>query len=273
MRYVFDHHTTGEDERLHAMAALLDPFSQYGLRRCGVGPGWTCLEIGAGNGSLSQWLADVVAPDGMVVATDLELALMEGRGGDHLRVERYDVVNDEMPIESPDLVFMRAVIHHLRERRAVLERVAQSVKPGGWVYIEEPDFTFGELVEPESQRAFWTEFMEWAGTAGIDYRTGHHLAQWMDKAGLVDIACDIRTPIYHGGSTFAQYLDTSVGMLGDKLTAHGIDSALLEEFHRLHHDPSHWTRPLSFVACAGRRPIPTVGSELLSHPGTPANGQ
>ena len=52
--YVWQHDLKGERDRLRLMSNLLDPSSEFHLLRLGITPGWHCLEIGAGNGSLSQ---------------------------------------------------------------------------------------------------------------------------------------------------------------------------------------------------------------------------
>jgi ubiquinone/menaquinone biosynthesis C-methylase UbiE len=39
-----------------------------------VRPGWRCLELGCGNGSIAQALAERVAPAGHVVASDIDLS-------------------------------------------------------------------------------------------------------------------------------------------------------------------------------------------------------
>ena len=63
-KYVWQHDLKGESDRLRLMSDLLDPSSEFHLLRIGVATGWRCLEIGAGNGSLSQWLAQRVGPFG-----------------------------------------------------------------------------------------------------------------------------------------------------------------------------------------------------------------
>ena len=53
------------------MSALLDPMHRSCIEKLGLKPGWRCLEVGCGNGSISQWLAGVVGPDGLAVASDI----------------------------------------------------------------------------------------------------------------------------------------------------------------------------------------------------------
>src|SRR5215475_3607461 len=96
-KYVWQHRLKGEPDRLRLMSDLLDPSSEFHLLRIGITAGWRCLEIGAGNGSLSQWLAQRVGPAGHVTASDINIDLMKGIGGDNLEVRKFDVVHEEPP--------------------------------------------------------------------------------------------------------------------------------------------------------------------------------
>jgi len=80
-KYVWQHDLKGEAHRLRLMSDLLDPSSEAHLLRIGVTDGWSCLEIGAGNGSLSQWLAQRVGPAGHVIASDIHIDLIGGHFG------------------------------------------------------------------------------------------------------------------------------------------------------------------------------------------------
>ena len=51
-----------EDERLSLLEQLFDPTTRR--RRALVRPGWRCLEVGAGRGSMAVWLAEQVGPSG-----------------------------------------------------------------------------------------------------------------------------------------------------------------------------------------------------------------
>ena len=52
MAYLFTHEDKAERERLAAIEAGLDPFTIDFLQTIGVAEGWTCLEVGAGAGSV-----------------------------------------------------------------------------------------------------------------------------------------------------------------------------------------------------------------------------
>src|SRR5262245_11804479 len=64
-----------EGERLSLLEQIFDPASRR--RRDLVQPGWRCLEVGAGRGSMAAWLADRVGESGQVVATDVDVTYLE----------------------------------------------------------------------------------------------------------------------------------------------------------------------------------------------------
>jgi len=87
-KYTLPHGLVGEQQRLALMSALLDPVERVCIARLGVRPGWRCLELGCGNGSIAQTLAERVAPTGHVVASDIDLAYLEGLQVPRLEVRR-----------------------------------------------------------------------------------------------------------------------------------------------------------------------------------------
>jgi SAM-dependent methyltransferase len=77
--YAYDNALAAQRERLRTLETLFDSGTIAELEARGVGPGWRCLEVGAGGGSIALWLADRVAPGGAVVATDLDTTVLDGR--------------------------------------------------------------------------------------------------------------------------------------------------------------------------------------------------
>src|SRR5918911_3842606 len=138
--YVFDQAWQREATRLGSLQALLAPATQRHLAARGVGPGWRCLEVGAGAGSIACWLADRVGPGGHVVATDLDTRFLERHARPNLDVRRHDVVHDPLETDAYDLVHARALLEHLPERDQVLPRLIAALRPGGWLVVEDIDF-------------------------------------------------------------------------------------------------------------------------------------
>jgi len=251
--YVWQHELKGEPERLRMMSDVLDPASRGHLERIGVVEGWRCLEIGAGNGSLSQWLAKRVGPTGKVIASDINVDLMRGIATDNLDVCRFDVVKDEPPGAPFDLIVMRALLHHLPERRAVVSRLVKWLKPGGWVMLEEPDFYPTWAVEPPTQHQFWNDFVKWAAAHQIDYYVGRNVAPWLAQEGMTDLSAEGHTIVYNGASEFAKWWIYSIAEVAEQFKKEaGVSSAVLDEFYRLYQDPNYWTMSIAFTATTGK---------------------
>src|SRR4051812_7514193 len=109
-----DTNDTAEHERLALLEEVFDPFSRASLDRIGVRPGWSCLEVGAGRGSVARELA-ARAGARNVTATDLSTRLLGPIAELGIRVLRHDVLRDEAP-GAFDLIHCRFVLEHLPRR-------------------------------------------------------------------------------------------------------------------------------------------------------------
>ena len=88
-----------EDERLSLLEEIFDPLSRQ--RRALVQPGWRCLEVGAGRGSMAVWLAQQVGPSGHVVATDVDTTYLDRLHLPNLEVRRHNILDDSLDLPKP----------------------------------------------------------------------------------------------------------------------------------------------------------------------------
>lgn len=140
MPYAFDNAWQQARQRLTALETWLDPGTIRHLEALGVVPGWHCLEVGAGGGSIAAWLGRRVGPAGRVLATDIDTRFLDTLDVPNLDVRRHDVVVDALPEASFDLVHTRLVLAHLPTRERALRRMVSALRPGGWPLAEEMDF-------------------------------------------------------------------------------------------------------------------------------------
>ncbi len=108
----------------------------------GLAPGKIVGEIGAGDGALSLRVAQAVAPNGRVYATELGEAK---RAGLKRNVDRAGAANVEI-LEAQtettglsaaccDAVFMRDVYHHLTAPEAILADIRKALRPGARLLV------------------------------------------------------------------------------------------------------------------------------------------
>src|SRR5437762_2556781 len=153
MPYLFTHEDKAERERLAAIEAAANPFTIECLEKIGVGEGWRCLEVGAGAGSIAEWLCRRVGPNGKVVATDLQTKFLETMEAPNLEIRRHDITTDELEAGAFDLVSARKVLEHLADPTAALRRMAAALRPGGWILVEDSDLaSFLRVSFPQRER-------------------------------------------------------------------------------------------------------------------------
>src|SRR5215208_1768130 len=192
--YLLDNAVAEAPARLAALASMYDATSVRHLLDRGVGPGWQCLEVGGGGGSIAAWLAHRVAPHGRVLATDLDPRFLETLSIPNLEVRRHDIVTDPLPERTFDLIHVRLVLVHLEQWEQVMERLIAALKPGGWLVDEEFDSASlppDPLVSPGE-----VLLKTYEGTArvmtdhGFDRRFGRRLFARMRAKGLVNVAAE-----------------------------------------------------------------------------------
>lgn len=109
----------------------------------GIGPGSRVADVGAGSGLLTVHLARAVRPNGRVVATDIDSAVLDllqsrlAAAGLADVVERR-VVGAEQPGLEPrsyDAVLLAEVDHYFTDEVAWLRDAAKALRPGGRIVI------------------------------------------------------------------------------------------------------------------------------------------
>src|ERR1700754_2749151 len=123
---------------LARIEALWDPGSRSLLDELGLGPGWRCLEVGAGGGSLVEWM---VGRGAAVTAVDIDTRFIDHLASDRVDVRCLDIRSDGLPAGGFDLVHARLVLEHLADRKKILRKLARALRRGGWIVIEDYEFS------------------------------------------------------------------------------------------------------------------------------------
>jgi SAM-dependent methyltransferase len=208
-----------ERERLHLLGRLMNPMTTRRLERLGVGRGWRCLEVGAGDGSVARWLAERVGPRGHVVATDLNPRFLGELGVAHVEVRRHDILHDDLETGHYDLVHCRALLMHFPEPERALARMAAALCPGGWLLVEEGDlgtFTAADLTHPAAAKfnrihRFAAETVQACGL--VDLYLGRRCRGLLERLGLTDVCDETTTWLCRGGGVGARFLQMGAQLL------------------------------------------------------------
>ena len=96
-----------ELNRLRSLEGVYDPTTIRHLEMIRVSEGWNCLEVGAGAGSVAQWLSIHVGPTGKVVATDIDPRFLRRISFPNLEIRQHDILKDDLEKGQYDLeIFM-----------------------------------------------------------------------------------------------------------------------------------------------------------------------
>ena len=247
-----------ESIRLGALEANRDPGTTRRLDMIGVGPGWRCLEIGAGRGSIARWLSARVAPDGRVVAADLDCRFLTGMP-ENVEVRTLDIRNDDVEPDAFDLVHCRALLMHLPDPALALGRMVAALRPGGVLLVEEGDY--GLLSYGGHPDAAWCtdlfhrRLAALASARIMNGYLGRHLPRLLIDAGLELVGGEVDTAIVRAGDTGYEFHRLTAQSAAPRLIAAGLmtedDAARVAAL--LAHPSTVLTAP-SVVAAWGRRP-------------------
>ncbi len=137
--YLLDNARRETSKRFDALSVLYDRDTIRHLENRGVSEGWSCLEVGGGGGSIAAWLAERVGSTGSVLVTDVDPRYLEFLRAQNVEVRRHNIATDPLPERAFDLIHVRLVLMHVREREQALARLVAALKPGGWLVDEEYD--------------------------------------------------------------------------------------------------------------------------------------
>lgn len=258
--YIFEHQWEQERRRLDLLEQIFDPGTKDYLGRIPLPPGGHCLEVGAGAGSIAQWLCDRVGPEGRVVATDLDTGFLEQLTEKNLEVRRHNVVTDQLEDGAFDLIHSRLVLDHIPERDMVVERLVVALRPGGWLVLE--DFDWSSLVTAPSCTAGdglrrVHEAMRIAFPAvGIQTDCGLCLPLAFRDAGLADVGAEGRVQVGLGGTQASAWWHLTLSKPRQALVDTGLisDDEFDEVLRALDDDRCCFLFP-TMITSWGRRPL------------------
>jgi SAM-dependent methyltransferase len=199
-RYILD----GSDDdlrRLLGIAQLLEGMARRAFLRAEVEEGWTAIECGCGPIGALAIMAEIVGPSGRVVGVDFGepavqrarsvLATLELENAQVFAADVHDL--DVGDLGGPfDLAYTRCFLMHQSDPAHTLARIAELVRPGGWIIVQEPLRSPAPHSHPpvEALGAYWELMHELAERVGVPHRTTNDLQRAAQNAGLEVVSVD-----------------------------------------------------------------------------------
>lgn len=263
-----------ELDRLQLQARVWEPAGRQLLDQLGPGDGSRVVDVGCGALGWLRLLSEWVGPDGEVIGTDIDDAMLNAAGRlvategmDNVTLVRDDLFASELEPSSFDLVHARFLIGPLGRGQEQMDSHLRLVRPGGTIALEELDPMSWHFVPsapalgidpwrpleaqliPLIKRAF--------DAAGGDTEA---FATQLDVFRRADIEPEVRAevlalppghPYLALPMEFATALD---GLLRTLVDPDELDAILTQARAELR-DPDRWGLTFTLTQCWGRRRV------------------
>lgn len=195
-------HEADELRRLELQGRYLEPVTRALFERAGITQGQAVLDFGCGAGDVSFLLAELVGPQGRVVAIDRSaeaLGTARARAAqrgltniEFVQADESQVGSAALPERSFDAVAGRLVLMYQRDAEATLRQLARAVKPGGAAAFQEFNLGSGGASAPRLPlfHLAWDWATRAAEATSLELHMGVKLPGLLRAAGLVDVEAE-----------------------------------------------------------------------------------
>lgn len=258
--YVLDSGSELGRRQLEYLEQLLDGPTTHVLAATPLPPGARCLDLGAGGGSITRWMAEHLSSPEQVSAVDIDVTHLDVPAG--VTVHRHDIGEGLPTRETFDLVHTRLLLMHLERRVEILRELVDVLAPGGRLVVGDQVFTGVQVVSAPSAadgelfRTVVETTIEQVGKpAGIDYDWAGTVDTVMADAGIEGIDTVVHHRTVRGGDSGMLLYGNYVRQVESRLLALGITAGQLRRFHEVVLDPRMRVWWFPFVCTTGRAPF------------------
>lgn len=230
---LFSFQHADEEERLKYLAQSCDPGTIHHLLSLNLNTSPRCLDIGPGYGSIPAWLAskaDINVSE--VVAADKDIKiLIKKLGGLDITLEESDIRDENVDLDTFDLIHTRFLMALLPEREDIIRRLVSWLRPGGYIVIT--DFYWDGSLLPQSEfkrvmEAMWSIL---SSRIGCDYTSILSTSERLSALGCDNIETISSTEQTQQAlnSFVAFWVSTLNSMKQDLLEVEGVTPAIFDK--------------------------------------------
>jgi SAM-dependent methyltransferase len=225
MAYTWDNAMDEGRRRLALLERALDPATIRRLDAIGVGEGWRCLDVGAGGGTICEWLLRRVGATGRVCAVDVDARFLRALSFPQFEVREEDILTADLSAGWFDLVHTRWTLMHLHTRDRVLLKLIDLLKPGGTLFVEESDSHPIETLDGTGWRDVSRRVFPIIALRGSKVDWARDLPYLVAQLGLRRLRAEAEHQYFFGGSELAEFWKISWKRVRDGVAASGGDVA------------------------------------------------
>lgn len=259
--YALDNDQKGAGTSLSWLAQMLDPGTKAILDGL-IPEGGSCLELGAGTGSIAGWMADRVGAKGDVVAVDIDKRHVQAH--QFLQIVEHDLrlgLPADLAEKKRRLIHARCLLAHLGNRDTFLNELADALAPGGYLVVEEWGADGAGRVEyspmPRTYE-LWTLYQQ---AMMANFRANGNDGRWPQRVHtrMVEAGLEARTltraESWRGGTAGCRLPISLSAQIEDDLVRHGMTRDDLEELRNHLNDKRVVLLANTTWSFIGRKPV------------------
>ena len=192
-------------DRLTILANATWDYSSKFLQSAGLSEGMSFLDLGCGNGAITNRVAMSFGPFTKMTAVDADESVLEfaridaAKKGVNVLYQVFDL-EGSWPAGEYDFIYVRLLLSHLRRPEELLLKIKSLLRPGGSIAIEDVDFN-GHFSYPASQafNRYVDIYRRIGEIKGVDPLIGPRLPGLVRGAGFTNIEMKVISPTYDSG--------------------------------------------------------------------------
>ncbi len=145
--YLYKNNLKYTAKRLEYLERIEDPYTFELISKLKLKKGSVCLELGAGKGSVDNHLCNIVGQKGLVHAVDIDTRFLRRYSKSQLLIVEKNIEDIELKNNRYDFIHSRHVLFHNKRYKEILDTLYRSLKPNGWILIEESDFLIWSAIK------------------------------------------------------------------------------------------------------------------------------
>ena len=153
------------------------------------------------------------------------------------------------------LVHCRFVLEHLPDRERVLDELVDQLRPGGWIVVQDADFSPTALAHSAPYARAMAAFDAVMALQGTDYAWTRQLPAGLTARQLVEVEATAEATWFPSGSEQARFWSSNLAVVRDRM----VEADLIDErtYTQAVSDLVHgtcWFPGIAVLAARGRRP-------------------
>lgn len=222
--YIFqEHQVDRETVRLKLLEEAFDGSTKNLLLKAGIGPGKNCLEVGAGGGSILNWMKAQVGEEGLVVGIDRNQGQLMYLAGKGLEIFIGDLLNFSHD-SLFDVIHARYVLVHNKNAMELINHLKKFLNQDGVLVLEEPDFEAANWLDDTFRDAgnrVNQAMLAMFENMGLDPGLGRKLPQLLREIGFEVKEVQGQAHLDFGGGRVARVMGASAEALKETYLATG----------------------------------------------------